>query len=64
MTRGRVWEELSEDIVQMIFIQCPKCQYHMGVDYTYLDQVGPIDTTCPACKCSCHIPAIDDEEDE
>lgn len=30
-------------------IECG-CGFHLGLDTTYLDQVGPIKTTCPACK--------------
>lgn len=29
-------------------IECT-CGYHMGVDVTYLDQVGDFITTCPSC---------------
>jgi len=26
------------------------CGYHMGVDATYLEQVGDFKTKCPSCK--------------
>lgn len=29
--------------------QC-ECGYHFGVDSTFLEQVGTIETKCPSCK--------------
>ena len=47
-----IWKELSEDMVQMIYVECPNCGYHMGVDYTFMDQVheGDLDIECPVCE--------------
>ena len=42
-------EEFESDKVQMEIYEC-ECGYHMGVDATYLDQVGKIRTICPSCK--------------
>jgi hypothetical protein len=30
-------------------IECD-CGYHLGVDLTYLDQVGDFKTKCPSCN--------------
>ncbi len=30
-------------------IECD-CGFHIGLDATYLEQVGPIDIECPSCK--------------
>ena len=30
-------------------IEC-NCGYHMGIDATYLDQVGDFKTNCPSCN--------------
>ena len=34
--------------VQLEVVECD-CGYHMGVDATYLDQVGDFVTECPSC---------------
>ena len=36
--------------VQLEVIECD-CGYHMGIDATFLDQVGDFETTCPSCTC-------------
>ena len=53
------WEELHEDMVSMVYVECPSCGYHMGVDYSYLEQVGPVETLCPACGTECYVEEIE-----
>jgi hypothetical protein len=43
-------ESVENDVVQLEVIECD-CGYHMGIDATFLDQVGDFETTCPACNC-------------
>ncbi len=40
---------VENDEVQLEVIECD-CGYHMGIDATYLDQVGDLNIQCPACK--------------
>lgn len=37
-------EEYSLEVVEC------GCGFHIGIDATYLDQVGPIDIECPSCQ--------------
>jgi hypothetical protein len=39
---------IENDQVQLEVVECD-CGYHMGIDATYLDQVGDFVTHCPAC---------------
>lgn len=41
-------KSVENDQVQLEVIECD-CGYHMGVDATYLDQVGDFETNCPSC---------------
>lgn len=41
-------DSIENDQVQMEVIQCD-CGYHMGIDSTYLDEVGDFVTHCPSC---------------
>lgn len=41
-------ESVESDQVQLEVIECD-CGYHMGIDATYLDQVGDFVTDCPSC---------------
>lgn len=34
--------------VQLEVVECD-CGYHMGIDATFLDQVGDFQTVCPSC---------------
>jgi len=35
--------------VELEIVECD-CGYHMGIDATYLDQVGDFATFCPSCR--------------
>lgn len=56
-----VWEELSQDMVEMIYVECPSCGYHMGVDYTFMEQAheGALDIECPACTQRGQVEAVE-----
>lgn len=34
---------------ELITIEC-ECGYHMGIDFTYIEQVTDFETVCPSCK--------------
>lgn len=34
---------------ELITIEC-ECGYHMGIDFTFIDQVTDFETLCPSCK--------------
>ena len=40
---------IETELVSFEVIECD-CGYHMGIDATYLDQVGDFIITCPACS--------------
>lgn len=40
---------IENDVVQLEVIECD-CGYHMGIDATYLDQVGDFTAKCPNCE--------------
>ena len=42
-------KSVENDQVQLEVIECD-CGYHMGIDATYLNQVGDFKTICPVCK--------------
>lgn len=39
---------VQNDKVQLEVIECD-CGYHMGIDATYLEQVGDFVAVCPSC---------------
>jgi len=39
---------VETDEVQLEVIECD-CGYHMGIDATFLDQVGDVELECPSC---------------
>lgn len=42
-------DSAQHEIAELEVIECD-CGYHMGIDATYLDQVGDFKTLCPACN--------------
>ena len=42
-------------------IEC-NCGYHLGVDATYLDQVGDFVTICPACNVDIDTSTIENND--
>lgn len=49
---GEIATELKDDGesvgVELVIVECG-CGFHIGLDYTYLEQVGAIDVVCPSC---------------
>ena len=41
-------ESATHPIALLEVIECI-CGYHMGIDATFLEQVGDFSTTCPSC---------------
>ena len=41
-------DSLENDTVQLEVIECD-CGFHLGLDATYLDQVGDFICSCPSC---------------
>lgn len=42
-------KSIENDQVQLEVIECD-CGFHLGLDATYLDQVGDFKILCPSCK--------------
>ena len=42
-------KSVENDQVQLEVIECD-CGYHMGIDATFLDQIGDVFLICPACN--------------
>jgi len=40
---------VQSDQYELEVIECD-CGFHIGLDATYLDQVGGVDIICPSCK--------------
>jgi len=40
---------VENEQVQLEVVECD-CGYHMGIDATYLDQVGELVIPCPCCE--------------
>lgn len=41
-------ETINTDKVELEVVEC-KCGFHLGIDATYLDQVGVVSIQCPSC---------------
>lgn len=41
--------EEAERKCEILIIEC-NCGFHLGLDESYLDQVGHIKINCPSCK--------------
>jgi len=50
-------EDIETNIVQLHVLEC-KCGYHIGIDATFLDQVGHATITCPSCEFKCSTSSI------
>ena len=46
------------DKYELEVVECT-CGYHMGIDASYLEQVGAVEATCPSCKAKLVIPAFE-----
>jgi hypothetical protein len=52
-------ETVSTDTVELEVIECG-CGYHMGIDGTYLDQVGDLKFECPVCQATIDTSLIEE----
>jgi predicted RNA-binding Zn-ribbon protein involved in translation (DUF1610 family) len=41
-------KDIETDEVQLEVYKC-RCGFHIGLDFTYLDQVGNVSFVCPSC---------------
>jgi hypothetical protein len=39
---------VNTEIVELEVIECD-CQFHIGIDGTFIDQVGDVKIKCPSC---------------
>lgn len=49
MNKIKVLDSPQGHLYELLIIEC-QCGFHIGLDSTYLDQVGEITLPCPACK--------------
>ncbi len=42
-------ETVSTDTVELEVIECD-CGFHIGIDGTFIDQVGDLEFKCPSCQ--------------
>jgi hypothetical protein len=54
-------DSVENDQVQLEVVECD-CGYYMGVDATYIEQVGDLFCHCPACGAIIDTAAILPEE--
>ncbi len=45
----KILDPIETEEYSLEVIECD-CGFHIGLDATYLEQVGPIDVKCPSCK--------------
>ena len=45
----KVLEPAENEVYSLEVIEC-NCGFHIGLDYTYLDQVADIIIACPNCR--------------
>ena len=41
-------QSIENDQVSLEVVECV-CGFHLGIDATYLEQVGDVKVTCPSC---------------
>lgn len=42
-------DSIETEQVSLIVVEC-QCGYHMGIDFSYVDQVRDVVIPCPSCK--------------
>ena len=42
-------KEINKEICELDYYECEACGGHLGIDATYLLQVGSVDGVCPYC---------------
>ena len=53
---------IENDKVQLEVFECD-CGFHLGLDFTYMDQVDDIKIECPSCKKIIDTSRLLDEEE-
>ena len=48
-------ESVETDIYQLCVFECLECGFHIGLDFSYLDQCGGITMDCPSCGHSIEV---------
>ena len=61
MNNIKFLESIENDKYSLDVIECG-CGFHIGLDSTYLEQVGKIDFRCPRCKEMIGIAGYDDDD--
>ncbi len=56
-------ETVSTETVELEVIEC-SCGFHIGIDGTYLDQVGDIKMECPSCQATIDTSLIEELAEE
>lgn len=46
---AKLIESVETDKVQLEVYEC-ECGFHIGLDFTFIDQVEDISIECPSCK--------------
>lgn len=49
------------EITELIVVECD-CGFHLGLDFTFIDQVSEIKTNCPSCKAEIDTSKLKDDE--
>jgi hypothetical protein len=52
-------ESVSTSTVELEVLECG-CGFHIGIDGTYLDQVGDIKLECPVCQATIDTSVIEE----
>ena len=55
-------ETVATSTVELEVIECV-CGFHIGIDGTYLDQVGDIKLECPVCQTTIDTTLIEELQD-
>ena len=48
-TPKHIWKLADTKLIDLEIIECG-CGFHLGIDGTYLEQVGDVIIECPACQ--------------
>jgi hypothetical protein len=41
-------KEITEGY-ELVVVECLRCRFHLGVDLSYLEEIGKAKTKCPGC---------------
>lgn len=50
MIEAKRLEDIETGQYTLEVYECGCCQFHIGLDASYLDQVGPVTIECPSCS--------------